>query len=142
MRSWRGVDGMRMAKQGAAGWSFLLTVPVILGIGAGVAAWWRSDTVLACRGTAALIQGGQQTNPKEELTSLVVTINLYRRTMKVDDDLEWPLSGDTSGNVLVAVGPDAGSATLNRVTGTASIHRVARGLEMFTGTCVRAERLF
>jgi hypothetical protein len=133
---------MQTTKQGAAQWSLLITAPVVLGIGAGVAAWWRSDTVLVCRGTVALIQGGQQTNPKEGSMSLVVAINLYRRTMKIDDDSDWPLSGDTSGNVLNAVGPSAGSATLNRVTGTASIHRIVGGFEMFTGTCVRAERLF
>jgi hypothetical protein len=89
-----------------------------------------------------LIQGGQQTNLKEEPVSLVVAVNLYRGTVKIDDDSEWPLSGDTSGNVLVAMGPNAGSATLNRVTGTASIHRIVGGLEVFTGTCVRTERLF
>jgi hypothetical protein len=133
---------VRMTKQWAARWSFLITVPVILGIGAAVAAWWRSDIVLACRGTAALVQGGQQTNPKEEPMSLVVAVNLYRRTVKIDDDPEWPMPGDTSGNVLVAVGPNAENATLNRVTGTASIHRIVGGLEVFTGACVRAERLF
>jgi hypothetical protein len=66
-------------------------VLVVLGVGAGVAAWWGSDTVLACRGTVALIQGGQQTNPKDEPKSLVVVLNLYRQTVKVDDGSEWPL---------------------------------------------------
>ena len=74
-----------MTKQVAAQWSFLIIVLVALGVGAGVATWWRSDTVLACRGTVALIQGGQQANPKDEPMSLVVVINLYRQTMKVDD---------------------------------------------------------
>ena len=115
---------------------------VVLGVGAGVAAWWGSDTVLACRGTVALILGGQQTNPKDEPKSLVVVLNLYRQTMKVDDGLEWPLSGDTSRDVLVAMSPNAGSVTLNRVTGAASIHRIVDGLEIFTGTCVKAQRVF
>ena len=137
-----GTEGIQMTKQVAAQWSFLIIVLVALGVGAGVATWWRSDTVLACRGTVALIQGGQQTNPKDEPMSLVVVINLYRQTMKVDDGSEWSLSGDTSRDVLVALSPGAGSATLNRVTGTASIHRIVDGLEIFTGTCVKAQRVF
>jgi hypothetical protein len=131
-----------MTKQGATRWSVLITVLMVLGIGASVAAWWQSDTVLACRGTVALIKGGQQTNPKDEPMSLVVTINLYRGMMKIDDGSAWPLSGDTSKDVLVAMSPVAGSATLNRVTGTASIRRIVDGLEVFSGTCVRAQRLF
>jgi hypothetical protein len=134
---------MRMTKQGASQRGVLITVLVVLGVGAGVAAWWQSDTILVCRGTVALIQGDQQTNPKDEPMSLVVTINFYRETMKIDDGSAWPLSGDTSGNVLVAMSPGAGSATLNRVTGTASINRIVGGLEVFTGTCVRSQqRLF
>jgi hypothetical protein len=74
--------------------------------------------------------------------SRVVAINLYRGTMKVDGGSAWPLSGDTSGDVLVAMSPGVGSATLNRITGAASIHSIVDGLEVFTGTCVRAERLF
>jgi hypothetical protein len=89
-----------------------------------------------------LIQGGQQTNPKDEPKSLVVVLNLYRQTVKVDDGSEWPLSGDTSRDVLVAMSPNAGSVTLNRVTGAASIHRIVDGLEIFTGTCVKAQRVF
>ena len=131
-----------MTKQGAPQWRILITVLVVLGVGASVAAWWGSDTVLACRGTVALILGGQQTNPKDEPKSLVVVLNLYRQTVKVDDGSEWPLSGDTSRDVLVAMSPNAGSATLNRVTGAASIHRIVDGLEIFTGTCVKAQRVF
>jgi hypothetical protein len=133
---------MRMTKRGVDQWRILTTIVVVLGVGAGVAAWWQSDTVLACRGTVALIRGGQQTNPKDEPMSVVVAINLYRGTMKVDDNSAWPLSGDTSGDVLTAMSPVAGSATINRVTGTASIRRIVDGLEVFTGTCVRAQRLF
>src|SRR5690349_16662288 len=107
----------------------LITVLVVLGVGAGVAAWWQSDTVLVCRGTVALIKGGQQTNPKDERMSLVVTVNLYRNTMKIDQGSAWPLSGDTSSNVLVAMAPDGGTATINRVTGTVSIRRIVNGLE-------------
>ena len=40
------------------------------------------------------------------------------------------------------VSPNAGSVTLNRVTGAASIHRIVDGLEIFTGTCVKAQRVF
>jgi hypothetical protein len=74
--------------------------------------------------------------------SLVVTINLYRQTMKVDDGSEWPLSGDVSRDVLVAMSPGGGSAMLNRVTGAASIHRIVDGLDIFTGSCVKAQRVF
>jgi hypothetical protein len=44
--------------------------------------------------------------------------------------------------VLVAMSPGGGSAMLNRVTGAASIHRIVDGLEIFTGTCVKAQRVF
>ena len=132
-----------MAKRRAPHRGVLITVLVVLGVGAGVAAWWQSDTVLVCRGTVALIKGGQQTNPKDEQMSLVVTINLYRSTMKIDEGSAWPLSGDTSRNVLVAMAPDAGTATINRGTGTVSIRRIVNGLEVFDGTCVRSQqRLF
>ena len=137
-----GTEGIQMTKQRADQRVILIIALVVLGIGAGVAAWWRSDTVLACRGTVALIQGGQQTNPKDEPMSLVVTINLYRQTMKVDDGSEWPLSGDVSRDVLVAMSPGGGSAMLNRVTGAASIHRIVDGLDIFTGSCVKAQRVF
>ena len=100
-----------MAKRRAPHRGVLITVLVVLGVGAGVAAWWQSDTVLLCQGT---VRGGQQTNPKDEQMSLVVTINLYRSTMKIDEGSAWPLTGDTSRNVLVATAPD-GSATINRM---------------------------
>jgi hypothetical protein len=130
---------MRMAKRSAPRRGVLITVLVVLGVGAGVAAWWQSDTVLLCRGT---VRGEQQTNPNEQM-SLVVTINLYRSTMKIDEGSAWPLTGDTSGNVLVAMSPGSGSATINRVTGTVSIRRIVNGLEVFDGTCVRSQqRLF
>jgi hypothetical protein len=131
-----------MAKRRAPHRSVLITVLVVLGVGAGVAAWWQSDTVLVCRGTVALIKGGQQANPKDEQMSLVVTINLYRSTMKIDEGSAWPLSGDTSRNVPVAMAADAGTASINRVTGTVSIRRTVDGLEVFDGTCVKAQRVF
>jgi hypothetical protein len=131
---------MRMAKRSAPHRGVLITVLVVLGVGAGIAAWWQSDTVLLCRGT---VRGGQQTNPNDEQMSLVVTINLYRSTMKIDEGPAWPLTGDTSGNVLVAMSPGSGSATINRVTGTVSIRRIINGLEVFDGICVRSQqRLF
>ena len=49
-----GTEGMQMTKQRAEQLVILIIALVVLGIGAGVAAWWRSDTVLACRGTVAL----------------------------------------------------------------------------------------
>jgi hypothetical protein len=126
-----------MAKGSAPHRGVLVTVLVVLGVGAGVAAWWQSDTVLLCRGT---VRGG---HPNDEQMSLVVTINLYRGTMKIDEGSAWPLTGDTSGNVLVAMSPGAGSATINRVTGTVSIRRIVNGLEVFDGTCIRSQqRLF
>jgi hypothetical protein len=126
-----------MAKRRAPHRGVLITVLVVLGAGAGVAASWQSDTVLLCQG---IVTGGQQT--KDEQMSLVVTINLCRSTMKIDEGSAWPLTGDTSRNVLVATAPD-GSATINRITGTASIRRIINGLEVFDGICVRSQqRLF
>src|SRR5262249_38060565 len=132
-----------MTKRRAPRPGVLMAVLMVLGVGAGVAAWWQSDTVLVCRRTVALIKGGQQTNPKDERMSLVVTINLYRKTVKIDKSSAWPLSGDTSSDVLVAMAADGGTATINRVAGTASIRRIVNGLEVFDGTCVRSQqRLF
>ena len=122
----------RRAHQGV-----LITVLVVLAVGAGAAAWWQSDTVLLCWGT---VRGGQQTNLKAEQMFLVVAINLYRSTMKIDEGSPWPLTGDTSRNVLVATAPDGGTATINRVTGTVSIRRTINGLEVFDGICARSQQ--
>jgi hypothetical protein len=104
----------------------------------------KADAVLlTCYGAINVMQGGKQTNPVDESYSLAITVDTANKSLTVNEDEPWPLSGDTSHNVIAAIGNNVGSATLNRVTGAVSIHTTGDyGLRIFRGICKPAQRLF
>jgi len=101
----------------------------------------RAETILSCWGTVALIRGGKQVNPKSETASVSLKVDLEGKSLVINDEA-WPFSGDISRTIIVAMLENRGSATLNRVTGAASIHFMEDGLRIFRGVCKSAEKLF
>ena len=99
------------------------------------------STLLSCSGTVRLLQGGKQVNEKGERYSVSVKIDVGNGSLTIDGET-WPLVGDTSSDVIVSISENRGSATLNRITGAASIHRIQDGLQIFEGICKPAQKLF
>ena len=77
------------------------------------------EVLLSCWGTIEVIQQGKQVNPVDEKYSISVAI--AKKTITIDG-VTWPIRGDTSRETIVAMVPDKGSATLNRITGAANVH--------------------
>jgi hypothetical protein len=99
----------------------------------GLTACGESDVALSCWGTVALIVGGQQVNPKNEEYAISIAVDITKKTMRIDD-VEWPIFGDVSRTVIVALAPNRGTATLNRVTGAVSVHFIeSDGLTLVSG---------
>ena len=69
--------------------------------------------ILSCWGTVALVQESKQVNPKDERFSLVITVDVAKKTLTVDDGAPWPLSDDTSRTTIVAMSLGKGHATRN-----------------------------
>lgn len=98
---------------------------------------------LACVGRVRLLASGRQVNPTEDRTSISISVDVEGKAFTMNGDETWPLSGNTSGDVIVAMSDSRGSATLNRITGAVSLHTIeSTGLKIFEGTCRPAERLF
>ena len=101
------------------------------------------EVMLSCSGTVAVVADGRQTNPIGEKSSHSIAINLARGTFKVDDSNGWQITSGTLGDIIVAIANNVGSATLNRVSGAASIHLLGSdGLRVFSGKCENVRRLF
>jgi hypothetical protein len=103
----------------------------------------RPDAVLlSCWGTVELIEGGQQVNPRGEKTSVSIAVDVANKILTIDD-VQWPISGDTSRSVIVSVDKNRGNATLNRITGAVDIHFIESDmLRIFIGECKPAQKLF
>ena len=100
------------------------------------------QVLLSCWGTVELIQQGKQANSVNERSSLAVAVDLSRKLITIND-VQWPLSGDASRETLVAMDPDKGSVSLNRITGAINVHFIeAPGLKLFYGECKPAQKLF
>jgi hypothetical protein len=101
-----------------------------------------AEVLLSCWGTVELMQQGKQANPQGERLSMTVAVDVARKAMTIDG-VNWPISGNTSGETVVAMSPDKGSVTLNRITGSVSAHLIElTGLKKFYGECKPAQRLF
>src|SRR5580704_9163891 len=87
----------------------------------------RADAViLSCWGTSRLVPtvpvGKQAIEEKDESHSVSITVDIANKTLTINDDEPWPIKGDTSGTVILSIGEDKGSATLNRITGSVAFH--------------------
>ncbi|MET4086674.1 hypothetical protein [Bradyrhizobium sp. S3.5.5] len=100
------------------------------------------QALLSCSGTVELIQQGRQVNPTDERSSIAIAVDTSRRIITIDK-VQWPVFGDASGDTVVAMDPNLGSLTLNRITGSISVHFIQYdGLKKFYGECKPAKRLF
>jgi hypothetical protein len=100
------------------------------------------EVLLACWGTIEVIQQGKQVNPVDEKYSISVAVDIAKKTITIDG-VTWPIRGDTSRETIVAMVPDKGSATLNRLTGAANVHFIEQtALKKFYGECKPAQKLF
>jgi hypothetical protein len=100
------------------------------------------EVLLSCWGTIEVIQQGKQVNPVDEKYSISVAVDLAKKTITIDG-VTWPIRGDTSRDTIVAMVPDKGSATLNRITGAANVHFIEQtALKKFYGECKPAQKLF
>jgi len=100
------------------------------------------EVSLSCWGTVALIQQGRQVNPVDEQSSLAVTVDVTKKTITINGVM-WLIAGDASGDTIVSMDENKGSATLNRVTGAVSVHFIEySGLKTFYGQCKPAQKLF
>ena len=108
----------------------------------------RADAVfLSCWGTSRLVPtvpaGKQAIEEKDESYPVSITVDIANKTLTISDDEPWPIKGDTSGTVILSIGEDKGSATLNRVTGSVAFHTFSnRGVQVFNGVCKPAQKLF
>jgi hypothetical protein len=74
--------------------------------------------------------------------SISVAVDIAKKTITIDG-VTWPIRGDTSRDTIVAMVPDKGSATLNRITGAANVHFIEQtALKKFYGECKPAQKLF
>jgi len=100
------------------------------------------EVLLSCWGTVELIQQGKQVNPADERSSLVVAVDVAKKTLAINGS-KWSIAGDASGATIVSMDPDKGSVTLNRLTGAVSAHFIEHnGLKKFYGECKPAQKLF
>ena len=92
----------------------------------------------------AQMPGEAQPNSVTENTAS--PLDLERKTIIVDDHEPVPLVGDPSINPIVfGLPPQATfgvrSGTLNRVTGTATVHIIKDGLQLLNGICKPARKV-
>ena len=100
-------------------------------------------TYLSCSGTVRMIRDGIFAPEEPWIFSL--SVDLERKTIIVDDYERVPLVGDPSINLIVfGLSPPTTfgvrRGTLNRVTGTASVHIVKDGLQLLNGICKPARK--
>jgi hypothetical protein len=98
-------------------------------------------TYLSCSGTVRMIRVGILS--PEQPSTFSISVDVAQKTIIVDDYEPVPLVGNPSINPIVfglfpqtTVGVRSG--TLNRVTGTASVHIVKDGLQVLHGICTPA----
>jgi hypothetical protein len=101
---------------------------------------------LSCSGTFRAIRAGVST-PEEPWTfSLIVDVD--KKTVTVNDLPSVPILGDATENTIAFMASretsDYGvsTGTLNRITGATQIHIIQDGLQILTGTCKAARKLF
>ena len=100
------------------------------------------EILLSCWGTVELIQQGKQVNPPDERSSIAVAVDIANKAITING-VRWLIAGDGSGDVIVSMDPDKGSASLNRITGAVNVHFIeATGLKKFYGECKPARKLF
>jgi hypothetical protein len=100
------------------------------------------EVLLSCWGTVEVIQQGKQVNPVDEKYSIAVAVDIAKKTITIDG-VRWPITGDASRETIVAMAPDKGSATLNRITGAVNVHFIEQtALKKFYGECKPAQKLF
>jgi hypothetical protein len=101
-------------------------------------------TDLSCSGTVRMIRVGISST--EQPSTFSLSLDLERKTIIVDDYEPVPLVGDPSTSPIV-FGPSppttfgVRSGSLNRVTGTASVHIIKDGLQVLNGICKPARKL-
>lgn len=97
---------------------------------------------LSCWGEVELMQQGKQVNPIGEKSSIALAVDIARKIITIDG-VEWPIFGDASRETIVSLDPNKGSLTLNRTTGSISVHFIQLdGLKKFYGECKPAQKLF
>jgi hypothetical protein len=79
--------------------------------------------------------------------SHVITIDTDRKTIMVDDYDSVPFLGESSKNTIAfmpSTPSDFGvsTGTLNQVTGETSVHIIRDGLQILSGMCKPARKLF
>jgi hypothetical protein len=99
---------------------------------------------LPCSGTVRMIRAG--ISSPEQSSTFSLSVDLERKTIIVDDHEPVPLVGDPSTSPLVfGLSPSTTfgvrSGTLNRVTGTASVHIIKDGLQVLNGICKPARQV-
>jgi len=100
------------------------------------------EVLLSCRGTSELIQQGKPDNPPDEKSSIVVAVDIARKTITING-VKWPITGDRSDDVIVSIDPGKGTIMLNRVTGTVNVRVIeSTGLKKFYGECKSTRKLF
>jgi hypothetical protein len=98
--------------------------------------------LMSCWGTVELIQQGRQVNPVDEKSSLAVAVDIAGKTIMING-VSWPIAGDASRETIVAMDPDKGGVTLNRITGAVNVHFIEySGLKKFYGECKPVQKLF
>jgi len=104
-----------------------------------------ADTLtFSCEGELVLLAGGRQVNPAHERSIMVTKVNLPTREITVDTVIfPIPEFADMNHDTIVAMDPDKGSVTFNRISGSLSVHFITpEGLKTFYGKCHPAKPLF
>ena len=113
----------------------------------------KNETVLSCRGTVEIIRAGEQINMKDEPSSIVVVVNIEKKTLKMISGIfedEVPITSvltQPSEDTILA-SSDKGIVSLNRITGAINLHLnrfVGTPLserENFYGRCEPSHRMF
>jgi hypothetical protein len=100
------------------------------------------EVLLSCWGTVAVIQQGKQTNPSDERYSVVIAVDVAKKTLTANG-INWSIVGDVTGETVVAMDPKKGSVSLNRITGAVNVHFIETDrLKTFYGECKPAQKLF
>ena len=101
-------------------------------------------TYLSCSGTVRMVRVGILS--PEQPSTFFISVDLERKTIIVDDHEPVPLAGNPSIDPIVfGLSPQTTfgvrSGTLNRVTGTASVHIIKDGLQVLNGICKPARKV-
>ena len=108
----------------------------------------RADTViLSCLGTYRLVPtvpaGKRAIEEKDDNYSVSIKVDIAEKTLAIDDDDPWPITGDASKTVIVTMTKDKGIVTLNRITGSVDFHTFGiRGVQIFSGTASQRRNCF